>query len=101
MDIFVSRQPQERLYLVQYNPKKDTFNYREVAFLGWSICGSSATPVGLRGHINVNGYTSAWVVELAEGRFTSPTLGIGLFNDLEDVLQRLHRGFKQEAEGSE
>jgi hypothetical protein len=55
----------------------------------------------LRGHINVNGYTSAWVVELAEGRFTSPTLGIGLFNDLEDVLQRLHRGFQQEAEGSE
>ena len=85
MDIFVSRQPQERLYLVQYNPKKDTSNYREVAFLGWSICSSSATPVGLRGHINVNGYTSAWVVELAEGRFTSPTLGIGLFNDLEDV----------------
>ena len=24
MDIFVSRQPQERLYLVQYDPKKDT-----------------------------------------------------------------------------
>jgi hypothetical protein len=101
MDIFVSRQPQERLYLVQYDPKKDTSNYREVAFLGWSTFGSSATPVGLRGHIIVSAYTSAWVVELDEGRFTSPTLGIGLFNDLEDVLQRLHRGFQQEAEGSE
>jgi hypothetical protein len=101
MDIFVSRQPQERLYLMRYDPKTDTSNYREVAFLGWSICGTSATPVGLSGQIHINAQTDAWVAEFAGARFTSPTLGFGLFNDLEDVLQRLQSGFQRAAEGSE
>jgi hypothetical protein len=101
MDIFISRQPQERLYLIQYDPKTDTSNYREVAFLGWSIFGILATPVGLSGQIHINARTNAWVVEFAGARFTSPNLGIGLFNDFEDVLQRLQSGFHRVAEDPE
>jgi hypothetical protein len=36
MDIFVPRQPQERLYLMKYDPKEGA-NYHEVAFLGWLV----------------------------------------------------------------
>jgi hypothetical protein len=73
MDIFVPRQPQERLYLMRYDPKTDTSNYLEVAFLGWSAGGyeAGATPIGLRGQIHINACTDGWIIELGEDRFTS------------------------------
>jgi hypothetical protein len=100
MDIFVPRRPQERLYLMKCDPKAGISNYREVAFLGWQV-DSYTTPVGWRGVIHIDERNSAWVVELAEGRFTSPTLGGGVFETIEDVLRLLCERFHQWAESSE
>ena len=102
MDIFVPGRPQERLYLMRYDPKADTSNYCEVAFFGWRVdSGFRTTPIGLRGEMRIDEGKSAWVVELAEGRFTSPTPGIGVFNTIEEVLRLLFDQFHQWAESSE
>ena len=102
MDIFVRRGPQERLYLMLCDPKAGIANYREVAFLGWRVGSAlSATPIGLDGEMRIDENKSAWVVELAEGRFTSPTLGSGVFKTIEDVFRRLCERFEEWAESSE
>jgi hypothetical protein len=93
MDIFVRRGPQERLYLMKCDPKAGISNYCEVAFFGWRV-GSvlSPTPIGLQGEMRIDEGKSAWVLELAEDKYTSPTLGIGVFKTFEDVLRRLCAG---------
>ncbi len=102
MDMFVPGRPQERLYLMRCDPKAGISDYREVAFLGWRVSsGCRAIPIGLSGEIRIDEGKSAWVVELAEGRFTSPTLGIGVFNSIEDVLHLISDRFHQWAESSE
>jgi hypothetical protein len=102
MDIFVPRRPQERLYLMRCDPKAGISNYCEVAFLGWRVSsGLSATPIGLEGEMRIDENKSAWVVEFAEGRFTSPTLGSGVFKTIEDVFRRLCERFEEWAVSSE
>jgi hypothetical protein len=96
MDIYIPRQPQERLYLVQLHP--EGVSYREVAFFGWHSCASGTTPVGPNGRMRLTPLTSAWVIELAKDKFTSPTLGTGVYNDFKEVTRLLHIGFCEAAE---
>ena len=102
MDIFVPRRPLERLYLMSYDSIANTSNYREVSVLGWRAgYYVQAIPIGLQGEMRINEGKSAWVVELAEGRFASPQLGIGLFNTMKDVFRLLIDQFHKWAESSE
>jgi hypothetical protein len=102
MEIYIPRQPQERLYLVKRGPKG--ISYHEVAFLGWLShlsSGTPAEPIGLKGSMFVVPPAGAWVLELAEKKFTSPTLGTGVFNDLQEVLGLLDASLAKAAEEHE
>jgi hypothetical protein len=85
------------------DPKAGISNYREVAFLGWRVGSDSSPviPIGWKGLMRIDEYKSAWVVELAEDKYTSPTLGIGVFKTFEDILRRLCDQFHKWAETSE
>jgi hypothetical protein len=58
-------------------------------------------PIGMRGEMRIDENKSAWVVELAEDKYTSPTLGIGVFKSIEHVLRRLCDRFEEWAVSSE
>jgi hypothetical protein len=102
MDIFVRRRDKERLYLLECDLKTGRSGHCEVAFLGWRWGGDvRTTPIGLRGQMHIDERNHAWVVELAEGKFTSPTLGVGVFETIEDVVRLLCDRLHQWAESSE
>jgi hypothetical protein len=95
----IPRQPQERLYLVERGPKG--VSYREVAFLGWLVDASGITrahPIGLNGSLFSVPRPGVWIVELAENKFTSPSLGDRVFNNLDEVLRLLEAPLAQAVE---